>query len=755
MSINGNAVKFTPRRKSIAVTPYRGNNTIEKDNDDERNGSSRNIASGSGRRRRRRGGRSSNRRRSGWRKSISSTSSSSGSGRRGREKRLTSAELSELYSSTIKLSQENKINVRNTWSLNLIDYIGMLVKEGWQGGGSGRVGGGNGSSPVVAENGDKGGLTNFQLAGVTLDAGIKIYCSRVDSVHTNAFKVLGGLSRNSGRRGRGNEEEDGSDGEDGDGGGRKRTRRKRAGAVTLEANIDNITLKKMDSDYAVDPLFHKMSAAFDEGGAKGMLLNNLSITDQYELVFDSSTPADSIVTKKKDEQVEPDSVYDISKLVNGIDMSHALTPGFMRYFRAKMNEAGEDDPFSLTDNQQSGVDNSQSVASAGGVEEFGFEYSAGEFENSDHVAGLVAPEEDLGGYQRPSEDNDFAGIDDDDYPDAYGGSNSRFSTSTTVFVARGAVDLLEAGAELAPSAYSFFNAATLSSWAGPAHWRSTASSSQNQGTNGERKRKRPRGKTALLLDFSSEAPAIDFSKLFARGKTTTLSAAVLDGFKESKVTLPEDLGYRTEMLGQLFVKPSVSVFSQRMRAERSRTAVDCADIDAGDAGGDQWYNVDDNGPGDLYGDDDNLDESNPGLGEETNDLGLDMVPEPVRPEKLEISFASVAKKVDVQQLKMGLWADLCGENQALPEIDGNVDDNAEDELEKSACDKADLRAGAEKSVRTIVHNMDKIVPKDALTEVSFPYVFICLLHLANEKELMIKSSEDNRDLIITSEKHKR
>jgi condensin complex subunit 2 len=42
---------------------------------------------------------------------------------------------------------------------------------------------------------DEGDQTNFQRASCTLDAGIKIYSYRVDSVHSDAFKVLGGLSR--------------------------------------------------------------------------------------------------------------------------------------------------------------------------------------------------------------------------------------------------------------------------------------------------------------------------------------------------------------------------------------------------------------------------------------------------------------------------------------------------------------------------------------------------------------------------------
>ena len=44
---------------------------------------------------------------------------------------------------------------------------------------------------------DDGELTNFQRASVTLDASVKIYGSRVDSVHTIAFQTLSGLNRSS------------------------------------------------------------------------------------------------------------------------------------------------------------------------------------------------------------------------------------------------------------------------------------------------------------------------------------------------------------------------------------------------------------------------------------------------------------------------------------------------------------------------------------------------------------------------------
>lgn len=39
--------------------------------------------------------------------------------------------------------------------------------------------------------------------------------------------------------------------------------------------------------FAVDPLYHQTSALFDEGGAKGLLLNNLGIYGGCRVLFDS------------------------------------------------------------------------------------------------------------------------------------------------------------------------------------------------------------------------------------------------------------------------------------------------------------------------------------------------------------------------------------------------------------------------------------------------------------------------------------
>lgn len=50
----------------------------------------------------------------------------------------------------------------------------------------------------------------------------------------------------------------------------------------------------------------------------------------------------------------------------------------------------------------------------------------------------------------------------------------------------------------------------------------------------------------------------------------------------------------------------------------------------------------------------------------------------------------------------------------------------------------------------MINAMPEHVPARALPDISVPYYFICLLHLANEKNLEIALSEDTADLVIKS-----
>ena len=172
--------------------------------------------------------------------------------------------------------------------MNLIDYIDDVIE-------------------THAQDNMIEGMTNFQVASCTLDASVKIYSYRVDSVHSEAYKVLGGLNRGeAGKLMLENEERVEGGEEDGNASTLEekkekqvlRKRKKATAGSTLfdEENMKAMNIKSFDMEFDIDPLFQKTSACFDEGGAKGLLLNHLSVFDGCKLIFDSS---DAISNKKK------------------------------------------------------------------------------------------------------------------------------------------------------------------------------------------------------------------------------------------------------------------------------------------------------------------------------------------------------------------------------------------------------------------------------------------------------------------------
>ena len=180
------------------------------------------------------------------------------------------ARLAEMYKTIIKMSSENKINAKNSWSLNLIDHMHQIIKED------------------TTDRGQRG--VNFQKASCTLDASIKIYSHRVDDTWSRSYQMLENLSRNGTNDE--NEEEDKENGGIVERGkarvGTKATSNRFGLTVTIESNKATLNAKELDCDFAADPIFHKMSQAFDEGGAKGMLMTNLRVGSKSStLIFNS------------------------------------------------------------------------------------------------------------------------------------------------------------------------------------------------------------------------------------------------------------------------------------------------------------------------------------------------------------------------------------------------------------------------------------------------------------------------------------
>ncbi|KAG4192886.1 hypothetical protein ERO13_A07G186000v2, partial [Gossypium hirsutum] len=142
------------------------------------------------------------------------------------------------------------------------------------------------SENVEEENGVE---TNFQKASCTLEAGVKIYSLSLDSVHSEAYKVLGGINR------AGQENEQDSVVENGNIDTTQEVNPKKetdkrfvmSPLSQLESSFGALNVKKFDAAFAVDPLYHQTSAQFNEGGAKGLFLNNLGVYAGSCVLFDS------------------------------------------------------------------------------------------------------------------------------------------------------------------------------------------------------------------------------------------------------------------------------------------------------------------------------------------------------------------------------------------------------------------------------------------------------------------------------------
>lgn len=148
---------------------------------------------------------------------------------------------------------------------------------------------------IQEEATDRGRGVNFQKASCTIDASIKIYANRVDDTWSTSYRILENLNRNDGGKGSqlfldedatGNHDDD--DDDDGDNGDKnhknmiKKSKKSKSRILssTIEKNVNAINLSASEMAGAsphADPMFHKMSQLFDEGGAKGMLLTNLVI----------------------------------------------------------------------------------------------------------------------------------------------------------------------------------------------------------------------------------------------------------------------------------------------------------------------------------------------------------------------------------------------------------------------------------------------------------------------------------------------
>ncbi|KAK7342080.1 hypothetical protein VNO80_25023 [Phaseolus coccineus] len=590
---------------------------------------------------------------------------------------LNKQQILDLFQNCIKLASENKINQKNTWELNLIDHLTDIIK---------------------AEQEDDA-ETNFQKASCTLEAGVKIYSLRVDSVHSEAYKVLGGMNR-AGQEAEQDTSLDGVNIESGEEESRKETSKKLSPLSTLESSFEALNVKKFDAAFVVDPLYRQTTAKFDEGGAKGLLMNNLGVYGGCRVLFDSlEVPAKCMA---KQNQSDISDTIDLSfvkdcmeQMVLDMRVKDEISPT-LRTIVSLFDESNR----RPTDVQLHDKNSAEDLDTSSFNNESGFDRE--EYENSttwsdDHDDQTVLADVGYNDDEDPSFPN-YPQDNDEPFPSRDADVDDRFdNVDGYLFLSLG------------------FNS-KQNAWAGPDHWKyrkSKASEVHPTSEDGSTlKSRQPKSKrqAEVELNFTNslEKEMLDIFSTPKNPKSLLLPESRLP----CNTKLPEDCHYQPEDLVKLFLLSNVKCLGRRANRladgsrEQSNEYESFPSWDNGSVGGDDY--------GDYGGDHSDMEDSDT------------LITQPRQVNKIEVQYDKTSKQVDVHALKITIW-DHVQESVKLP-LQGQKDTL---------------------SFRNILANFPSECNAAAtISDISPHLCFICLLHLANEKGLSIQNCSNLDDLTI-------
>ncbi|KFY18313.1 hypothetical protein V491_04790 [Pseudogymnoascus sp. VKM F-3775] len=727
----------------------------------------------------------------------------------------------------MKMATDNKINATNSWNFALIDYFHdmTLLKEG---------------------NG-----VNFQKASCTLDGCVKIYTSRVDSVATETGKLLSGLadSGNNKKKRDGAEGEEGEESEeeveDEDGTVRRKPKKKaqRSSEATLAPSFAPLQLKKFELEFSVDPLFKKASADFDEGGAKGLLLNHLSIDSQGRIVFDSSDDAGDAsaegrgrqrkgetIEEEEEETPEPSSLlddtarledeeedaeidiaslgakffpdldrleeqdicpslknFDLGDPSGSMDIPFLKAPDDWRQDREKTAEAGAIGDTSgvfLDDDNPAGFDDDDD----GLLGNFDMP-DAGFGEGGEAWARDAAIEPQLRVHDAGINGEGMEGPDGEDGAGTFDPESGEFIVSLNR--SKGG---MEGGHE---DILSYFDQALQKNWAGPEHWRIRKIKDSAKAVTAPKARKE---KEPFEIDFLSTLDQSLAESIYTPASSNTvISMPKKDWKSKTRNLLPDDKHFSSKQLLRLFLKPKAQLGSRRpglgnkpgsfgqaikkeedvpegemdeaFWAQKEDPIIAGADDEAPKGDYDANFFQDDGMAMGGMDDDDEFadarDHFSPGPDGNGNEggmaginnllgggmmgsqgtegegaFGTQLVTQSRRLRPEYVQYARVAKKVDVRRLKEELWKGMGVKglhSEAPPDASGRL---------PTPVPEAEEKPDEVLQFTNVMQNLQTVYPKQAMNDISTSYCFICLLHLANEKGLVIEKQEGLAELTI-------
>jgi len=701
---------------------------------------------------------------------------------------MNHAQLAEHYSDCIKLSSENKINKRNAFGLNLIDYMRDILQKN-----------GNG----------------FQMASASLDASAKIYSCRVDNVWDTTNQMMVNLVSSNKKQGKGGEEaglsdagiadmddmpsglggaEDGDD-TNADGPSKLKKKKKIRRGKTIETNLNNIRVSHFDSNFEKDPLFQILSESFDSGTG-GLLLNHLhSVDDSNSLHLDSNALRDRESEKSRALEcaaascVVREDLFDVSQLTNRFVCPSLRT---FKFGGTGAEENGDDSVLSQIINSQRKDGPSQEDEEVG---RHAFDMDA-EVEPVDDVAqmddlveGPLDYDEDGGGGGGGGEmDEDIEPMDI-----RVGNNDSELNIGASIANRTGAdlsnlsilsQSLVNSIEQL--NEFSYFKSDKLKLWMGPDRWKPTSfgATRPNAQTMAALQKKR-KEKEKFVFTYDEDVSKTDQGKPIppdnlgmwdealkkSRAATETSQITLKKWREEDKKNQLESFLTEEDLKG-FSLNLRKDLFMQRSRTKGDATA---ANVDGG-VGDYNYANAqdkdfvpainDDNNYDDDYGggDDDiagddfaaavdayadleeplgNIKEfggpSQAGFAAAFTQDNLIAAPNQVA--ALDIAYAKQAKKIDIKRLKGTFWRILTSTS----------DTTANETMEGEAPKTVSSEAVGRHSFHGTISAAKSLLPPSMAENLSVPLAFVSMLYVVNEKSLRIEGQSDLQDFYLSQD----
>uniref|UniRef100_A0A3Q3JMW2 Condensin complex subunit 2 n=1 Tax=Monopterus albus TaxID=43700 RepID=A0A3Q3JMW2_MONAL len=525
--------------------------------------------------------------------------------------KLSNAQISEHYSTCIKLSTENKITTKNAFGLHLIDYMADILKQ------------------------KDSEITNFKVAAGTLDASTKIYAVRVDAVHADAYRVLGGLGAET------KPGEEDKDDEEAAGGEvtAKQLKKKRPPKKTVEQNLSNINSTESERRCEVDPMFQRMASSFDESSTAGVFLSVLFSENSdffLSLLHDPSFSA----------------VFLSAGLQRSQEKS-SICPSLQDFSFTSWNP--EQTMNQLLEKMKQG--------------EHLFDVNAEPEPEEDDCPDFDADyEEGLGDCEEGFKEHK-------DGCEAAGSSRGR----DVIPIGEGDIATMCLQLSSQPREYSYFSPRTMATWVGPGYWQFKPKHKLDHLPDKEPRKRKP--KKAFEIDFTDD---VNFDTYFRTTRAATTNSKSALSASNKKTTLPADFQFPPERLSQLSLKPSSSLSQEGQKRLSGELGEGIGDYDYNNAndtnnfcpglqGGDSDEDVE------LFAGSDDTQPSGDSIPAPSQDLQdistygeQDLVPEPHRVNKIEINYAKTAKNMDMKRLKNSMWTLLAESPEELTEVNYTV-----------------------------------------------------------------------------------